>query len=58
MNGAKVTLTVTNYGDNTCDVVADVVGTEGLVSQQKYTGIPVESGNLYLDFTVDGCYYV
>ena len=58
MNGAKVTLTVTNYGDNTCDVVADVVGTEGLVSQQKYTGIPVQSGDLYLDFTVDGCYYV
>lgn len=58
MNGAKVTVTVTNYGDNTCDVVADVVGTEGLVSQQKYTGIPVESGDLYLDFTVDGCYYV
>lgn len=58
MNGAKVTVTVTNYGDNTCDVVADVVGTEGMVSQQKYTGIPVESGDLYLDFTVDGCYYV
>ena len=58
MNGAKVTVTVTNYGDNTCDVVADVVGTEGMVSQQKYTGIPVESADLYLDFTVDGCYYV
>lgn len=58
MNGAKVTVTVTNYGDNTCDVVADVVGTDGMVSQQKYTGIPVESGDLYLDFTVDGCYYV
>ena len=58
MNGAKVTVTVTNYGDNTCDVVADVVGTEGLVSQQKYTGIPVESADLYLDFTVDGCCYV
>ena len=58
MNGAKVTVTVTNYGDNTCDVVADVVGTGGMVSQQKYTGIPVESADLYLDFTVDGCYYV
>lgn len=58
MNGAKVTVTVTNYGDNTADVVADVVGTDGLVSQQKYTGIPVESGNLYLDFTTDHCCYV
>ena len=58
MNGAKVTVTVTNYGDNTCDVVADVVGTDGMVSQQKYTGIPVASGDLYLDFSVDHCYYV
>lgn len=58
MNGAKVTVTVTNYGDNTADVVCDVVGTEGLVSQQKYTGIPVESADLYLDFTTDHCCYV
>ncbi len=58
MNGAKVTVTVTNYGDNTCDVVAEVTGTEGMASTQKYLGIPVESGDLYLDFTTDGCHYV
>ncbi len=58
MDGAKVTVTVTNYGDNTCDVVADVVGNKGTVSTQKYTGIPVEADNLYLDFTTDGCHYV
>ena len=56
MNGAKVT--VTNYGDNTADVVAEVTGTEGLTSTQKYLGIPVESADLYLDFTTDGCHYV
>lgn len=56
MNGAKVT--VTNYGDNTADVVAEVTGTEGLTSTQKYLGIPVESSDLYLDFTTDGCHYV
>ena len=58
MNGAKVTVTVTNYGDNTADVVAEVTGTEGLISTQKYLGIPVESSDLYLDFTTDGCHYV
>ncbi len=58
MNGAKVTVTVTNYGDNTCDVVAEVTGTNGTQSTQKYQGIPVESTDLYLDFTTDGCHYV
>lgn len=58
MNGAKVSVTVTNYGDNTADVVAEVTGTEGLTSTQKYLGIPVESADLYLDFTTDGCHYV
>lgn len=58
MNGAKVTVTVTNYGDNTADVVAEVTGTEGQTSTQKYLGIPVESADLYLDFTTDGCHYV
>lgn len=58
MNGAKVTVTVTNYGDNTADVVAEVTGTDGLTSTQKYQGIPVESADLYLDFTTDGCHYV
>lgn len=58
MNGAKVTVTVSNYGDNTCDVVANVVGTNGTTSTQKYLGIPVDAENLYLDFTTDGCHYV
>ena len=58
MNGAKVTVTVTNYGDNTADVVAEVTGTDGLTSTQKYQGIPVESADLYLDFTTDHCHYV
>ena len=58
MNGAKVTVTITNYGDGNCDVVADVIGTNGTKSTQKYLGIPVEADNLYLDFTTDGCHYV
>lgn len=58
MNGAHVTVVVTNYGDNTADVVATVEGTDGNTYIQSYTGIGVESTNLYLDFTTDGSYYI
>lgn len=58
MNGAHVTVAVTNNGDNTADVVATVEGTDGKTYVQNYSGIGVESGDLYLDFTTDGCHYV
>lgn len=58
MNGAHVTVAVTNNGDNTADVVATVEGTDGKTYVQNYSGIGVESGDLYLDFTTAGCHYV
>lgn len=58
MNGAHVTVQVTNYGDNTADVVATMETTDGGSYVQKYIGIGVESADLYLDFTTDGCHYV
>lgn len=58
MNGAHVTVAVTNNGDNTADVVATVEGTDGKTYVQNYSGIGVESSDLYLDFTTDGCHYV
>lgn len=58
MNGAHVTVVVTNYGDNTADVIATVEGTDGNTYVQSYIGIAVESSNLYLDFTTDGNHYV
>ena len=58
MNGAHVTVQVTNYGDNTADVVATMETTDGGSYVQKYVGIGVESADLYLDFTTDGCHYV
>lgn len=58
MNGAHVTVAVTNNGDNTADVVATVEGTDGKTYVQNYSSIGVESGDLYLDFTTDGCHYV
>ena len=58
MNGAHVTVSVTNYGDNTADVVATMEGTDGNTYVQSYTGIEVVSTDLFLDFTTDGCHYV
>ena len=58
MNGAHVTVSVSNYGDNTADVIATMEATDGNTYVQSYIGIPVESSNLYLDFTTDGNHYV
>jgi hypothetical protein len=58
MNGAKVTVYVTNYGDGTADVNAWMVGTNGITYFQYYCGIPVEADDLNVSFTVDGCHLV
>lgn len=58
MNGAHCTAVITNYGDNTADVVVTMEGTDGNTYVQSYTGIKVNSSDLYLDFTTDGSYYV
>ncbi len=58
MNGAKVTVDVTNYGDNTADVVATVNHPDGKQTVQTYTGIGVTASNLYLDITTDGSHMV
>lgn len=58
MNGAHVNVSVSNYGDNTADVIATMEATDGNTYVQSYIGIPVESSNLYLDFTTDGNHYV
>lgn len=54
MNGAHCTAVITNYGDNTADVVVTMNGTDGKTYVQSYTGISVNSSDLYLDFTTDG----
>ena len=58
MNGAHVTVSVTNNGDDTADIVATVEGTDGKTYVQTYSGLGVKSGDLYLDFTTDHCHYV
>jgi hypothetical protein len=58
MNGAKVTVYVTNYGDGMADVNAWMVGTNGITYFQYYYGIAVDADDLNVSFTVDGCHLV
>ena len=56
MDGAKVTTYVTNTGNNTADVKAVMVGTDGVTYYQEYKNIIIDSENFYFRFTVDGCH--
>lgn len=59
MNGAKVTVYVTNCGNGTADVQAVMEGTTGTTSTQYYLGInTVEPDDLNFALTVDGSYLV
>ncbi len=59
MDGAKVTLSVTNVGDGTANVNAVMVGNNGQTYTQQYNGInTVDPDNLYWRLTVDGCHMV
>ncbi len=54
MNGAKVSAFVTNNGNGTADVYVVNRANDGNTYTQAYTGVAVDSSNLYLDFTVEG----
>lgn len=59
MNGAKVTVYVTNCGNGTADVQAVMEGTTGSTSTQYYLGInTVDPSDLNFALTVDGCHLV
>lgn len=59
MNGAKVTVYVTNCGNGTADVQAVMQGTTGTTSTQYYLGInTVDSSDLNFALTVDGCHLI
>ncbi|MDO4179768.1 MAG: hypothetical protein Q4D36_00585 [Bacteroidales bacterium] len=59
MDGAKVTLYVTNCGNGTADIQAVMVGTTGTTSTQYYLGInTVDSDDLNFALTVDSCHLV
>lgn len=59
MNGAKVTVYVTNCGNGTADVQAVMQGTTGTTSTQYYLGIStVDSTDLNFALTVDSSHLV
>lgn len=59
MNGAKVTVFVTNNGDGTADVLSTMEGTTGQKSTQYYYGLNnMNHVNLEFMLSVDGCHLV
>ena len=59
MNGAKVTVYVTNCGDGTADVQAVMQGADDAISTQCYWGInTIDANDLNFALTVDGCHLV
>lgn len=59
MNGAKVTVYVTNCNNGTADVQAIMKGTDGKTYTQYYLGInTVDPADLYVAFTTDHCHLV
>lgn len=59
MNGAQVTVYVTNCGNGTADIQAVMKGTTGTTSTQYYLGInTVDPADLNFALTVDGCHLV
>lgn len=59
MNGAKVTVYVTNCNNGTADVQAIMKGTDGKTYTQYYLGInTVDPADLYVAFTADHCHLV
>ena len=57
MDGAKVSVAVTNNGDGTADVFAVMHGNDGNDYIQQYQGInTIDPDNFYFRFTVDGCH--
>lgn len=57
MDGAKVTLAVTNNGNGTADIEAIMLGSNGETYTQVYKGINnVDPSNCYFNLTVDNCH--
>ena len=59
MNGAQVTVYVTNCGNSTADIQAVMTGTTGTTSTQYYVGInTVDPADLNFALTVDGSHLI
>ena len=59
MDGAKVTLSITNKGDGTADIRTVMIGNDGNTYTQDYIGInTVDPDNCWFRVTVDGSHVV
>lgn len=59
MDGAQITVYVTNHGNGTADVLAVMQGTNGITYTQYYLGIDsIDSSDLNFALSVDGCHLV
>ena len=60
MEGAKVTVSITNNGDNTANMKAVMVGNDGKTYTQEYKNLNTvtDPDNFYFHFTVDHCHMV
>ena len=58
INGAQVSITVTNNGDNSADVLYNVTYVNGESHFQKYEGITIDSADLNCALVTEGSYLV
>lgn len=58
MNGAEVTVYVTNCGNGTADVQIEMIGNDGQLDTQYYLGATIDPEDLYFALSVDGCHLV
>ncbi len=59
MDGAKVNVSVTNVGDGTANVVATILGNDGVTYTQTYTGInTINPDDLYFKLTIEKAHLV
>ena len=59
MDGAKVTVYITNKGDGTADIKCVMLGTDGVTYTQNYIGInTIDPDNMYFHFTIENCHLV
>ncbi len=59
MNGAEVTVYVTNCGNGTADVQIEMIGIDGQLDTQYYLGAnTINPEDLYFALSVDGCHLV
>lgn len=58
INGSRISITVTNNGDNTANVLYNVTYANGETHFQKYEGITVNSSDLTCALVLEGAYLI